>query len=111
MNDLKLRVQNYERAYQPVDDANLSYVKVINFRSQLVVNKVPVNYTVREAYRYPVAVESDIRETPVDDSDVPYVSAHGVYIFLIFCVNCVTNYRCRGQSGSFARVCYESGLR
>jgi broad specificity phosphatase PhoE/predicted kinase len=40
MTDLKQRVAHYERAYQTVDDINLSYVKVINFRSQLIVNKI-----------------------------------------------------------------------
>lgn len=35
------RIENYQRVYQPMDeDENLSYIKIVNLRSQIICNNV-----------------------------------------------------------------------
>ncbi len=40
LRDFRARIANYQRAYQPVDDPELSFVKVIDGGRQVVVNRV-----------------------------------------------------------------------
>lgn len=38
--DFRARIANYERAYEPIDDPDLSYVKIIDVGRQLVLNRI-----------------------------------------------------------------------
>ena len=38
--DLRLRIKNYERVYEPIQDDALSYLKLINLNSKIICNKI-----------------------------------------------------------------------
>ena len=38
--DLRKRIQNYESAYQPVNSIGLSYIKLFDLSSRVMVNKI-----------------------------------------------------------------------
>jgi len=38
--DFRARIANYERAYEPIDDESLSYIKLIDVGRQLVLNRI-----------------------------------------------------------------------
>ncbi len=38
--DLRLRIKNYERVYEPIQDDALSYLKLINLNSKVICNKI-----------------------------------------------------------------------
>jgi 6-phosphofructo-2-kinase len=40
LRDLKLRVANYERVYEPIKDDYLSYLKLINLNSKIICNRI-----------------------------------------------------------------------
>lgn len=40
LNDLKLRVANYEKVYEPIRDDYLSYLKLINLNSKVICNRI-----------------------------------------------------------------------
>jgi len=40
LKDLKKRIANYEKVYEPVNDDHLSYLKLINLNSKVIANKI-----------------------------------------------------------------------
>jgi len=40
MKDLKLRVANYERLYETIDDDSISYIKIYNLSAKLLANQI-----------------------------------------------------------------------
>ncbi|GMH53232.1 hypothetical protein TL16_g01405 [Triparma laevis f. inornata] len=40
LNDLKERIKNYERVYEPLEDDSLSYIKLINLHAKVICNLV-----------------------------------------------------------------------
>lgn len=40
LNDLRKRLQHYEDSYQPIDDDQLSYIKLINLQTKIVCNRI-----------------------------------------------------------------------
>jgi len=40
LEDLKIRIANYTEAYEPVEDNNLSYIKIYNMSTRILANKI-----------------------------------------------------------------------
>jgi hypothetical protein len=40
LQDLRLRIANYEKVYEPIADDALSYLKLINLNSKVIANRV-----------------------------------------------------------------------
>ena len=89
INDLRLRVQKYEEAYETIEDDTLSYIKIYNLSSKLLVNLI---YGRCAKVMVPCLMSWNIGSRPIylcragetepvsDDANSKHKSARGVHL-------------------------------
>jgi broad specificity phosphatase PhoE/predicted kinase len=70
--DFRARIAHYERAYEPFDDANASYIKIIDVGRQVVLNRIRGYLPARMA---PLLINLHITRRPI------WLTRHGESLF------------------------------
>jgi broad specificity phosphatase PhoE/predicted kinase len=70
--DFRARIAHYERAYEPLDDPDASYIKIIDIGRQLVLNRINGYLPARLA---PILIDMHIAPRPI------WLTRHGESVF------------------------------